>query len=435
MHGVDWKVELRYLTILLVIAAALGLFTDTLAWSLWVGSLLYIAWTIFQLSRIQGWISRQDGSEPPESSGLWGDIFDGIYHLQRHSREEQLRLQAVVDYLQDSFASLLDAAVMIDRNGNIEWANDSAGRLLGLRLPSDTGQQLINLVRSPAFIDYFEQQQYQQPLELLSPVNNDIHLQIQVTFFGQGSRLLFARDVSQTYRLQQMRKDFVANVSHELRTPLTVIGGYLENFADSPVVAEQGWGRAVEQMLAQSARMESLVKDLTALAGLEAMPEFIEEHCVDVCALLNVIADEVMSVVQGKRELIIDCDSDLSLLGHAEQLRSAFTNLIMNAVKYSKDGDRIEVRWYADQHCSYFSVKDNGVGIDPQHLPRLTERFYRVDKSRNIDTGGTGLGLAIVKHVLLNHQGELKIDSEVGVGSTFCCVLPLSRTLPSSNSD
>lgn len=442
MHNVDWKIELRHLALIFFIATIIGLSTDTLAWSLWLSSLLYIAWTLFQLSRIQAWISHKDGSEPPESSGLWGELFDGIYHLQRQSRQEHLRLQAAVDYLQDSLASLLEAAVMIDKNGNIEWANHSAERLLGLEFPNDTGQQLINLVRSPEFISYFEQQHYQQPLDVLSPINNNTHLQIQITFFGKGSRLLFARDITQTHQLQQMRKDFVANVSHELRTPLTVITGYLENFADSPVGDDQRYRRAIDQMLAQSARMENLVKDLTALARLEAMPDvvmpgkesptLVEETPVEVCPLLQMISDEAMLVALGTRELSIDCDSRLLLLGHAEELRSAFTNLMMNAVKYSQQGDCIEVRWYADEQFAYLSVKDSGVGIEPQHLPRLTERFYRVSKSRTSETGGTGLGLAIVKHVLLRHQGELKIDSEVGVGSTFCCVFPLQRTVLAS---
>lgn len=432
MHHVDWKIELRHLALIFSAAAMIGLLTDTLVWCLWLSSILYIARTLFQLNRIQGWISHQDDSEPPESSGLWGEIFDGIYHLQRQSRQENLRLQAAVDYLQDSLASLLEAAVMIDRNGNIEWANTSAERLLGLGFPEDTGQQLINLVRSPEFISYFEQRHYQRPLELLSPINNDIHLQIQITFFGKGSRLLFARDITQTHQLQQMRKDFVANVSHELRTPLTVITGYLENFAYSPVGADQRIRRAIDQMLEQSARMENLVQDLTALTRLEAIPELVEEARIEVCPLLHMIGDEILLVAQGSRELLIECDNRLLLLGHAEELRSAFTNLMVNAVKYSREGDRIDVRWYADEQFAYLSVKDSGLGIESQHLPRLTERFYRVDKSRTSETGGTGLGLAIVKHVLLRHQGQLKIDSQVGVGSTFCCVFPLQRTVPVS---
>ena len=434
MHNVDWKVEVRHLAFIFSIAAIIGLITDTLAWSLWLGSLVYIAWSVFQLNRVQLWLIRKDGSEPPEAAGLWGNVLDGIYHSQRQSREERLRLQATVDYLQDSFTSLVEAAVMIDRNGDIEWSNTSAVKLLGLRFPDDTGQQLINLIRSPEFIRYFEGQEYQQPLEMLSPVSNDVHLQVQITFFGKGSRLLFARDITHTHRLQEMRKDFVGNVSHELRTPLTVITGYLENLADSPLGADKRWRRAIDQMLAQSTRMENLVKDLIALTRLEAVPEVVEQNRIEVCPLLNMIREEVISVAIGQRDVSIDCDNSLSLIGHGEELRSAFTNLMMNAAKYTNEGDRIEVRWYAEGEYAYLSVKDNGVGIEPQHLPRLTERFYRVDKSRTSETGGTGLGLAIVKHILLHHQGELRIESELGKGSTFTCVFPLMRTIAQSHS-
>jgi two-component system, OmpR family, phosphate regulon sensor histidine kinase PhoR len=434
MHTVDWKVECRNLAILLCIFGLLGSVVGYLAWALFIGSVIYMVWSLYQLHRVQRWLSQQSVEEPPESKGLWGDVLDGIYRLQRRGKEERGRLQAEVDYLQDSFAALADGAVMIDQRGNIEWSNRAAEQLLGLRYPGDTRQQLINLIRNPEFIHYFEANDYQQPLEMVSPHKSSVDLQITITRFGKGSRLLFARDITHTNRLQQMRKEFVANVSHELRTPLTVINGYLETLLDNGITNELRWRRAVEQMLGQSHRMENLVNDLIILSRLEAVPEVVEQDRINVHSMALTIRDEVLASVKGERQITIDCQSNLDLVGHPTELRSAFANLIMNAAKYTQDGGRIQVRWYGDKTNVYFEVEDDGVGIDAHHLPRLTERFYRVDKSRSIDTGGTGLGLAIVKHILLHHQAELAIDSVFGEGSTFTCVFPLVRTLSQSNS-
>ena len=434
MHSVDWRIECRNVALLLCISGLLGWTIGYLGWGLFCGGAIYIVWTLYQLHRVQRWLNLQSVDAPPESKGLWGDVLDGIYRLQRRSLEERGRLQATVDYLRDSFASLADGAVMIDKRGNIEWSNRAAEFLLGLRYPDDTQQQLINLIRHPEFIHYFEGGEYQQPLEMVSPNNTSIDLQITITRFGRGSRLLFARDITHTNRLQRMRKEFVANVSHELRTPLTVINGYLETLLDNNIKDDLRWRRAVEQMLSQSHRMETLVKDLIVLSRLESVPEVVEQNQIDVFAMVNMIREEVLASVKGKRNIVIDCQPNLELLGHPDELRSAFANLMMNAAKYTRDDGLITVRWYTDKENAYFEVEDNGVGIDAHHIPHLTERFYRVDKSRSIDTGGTGLGLAIVKHILLHHQSELVIDSIYGEGSTFTCVFPLVRCVSQSNS-
>ncbi|MBL4826518.1 MAG: phosphate regulon sensor histidine kinase PhoR [Spongiibacteraceae bacterium] len=434
MQSVDWKIECRNLVILLSFTGLVGGLFGFLSWGLFAGCVCYIAWVLFQLHRIQCWLDKRSLDEPPESRGLWGDVLDGIYRLQRRSKEERGRLQAELDYLQDSFASLADGAVMIDQRGNIEWSNRAAEFLLGLRYPDDKHQQLVNLIRTPEFIHYFEADEYQHPLEMVSTHNKQIDLQITLTRFGKGSRLLFARDITHTNRLQQMRKDFVANVSHELRTPLTVINGYLETAMDNGFSDDLRWRRAVEQMLAQSHRMENLVKDLIILSRLESVPEAVEQEQIDVHALLAMIREEVLAAVKAKRKITIECQSHLDLLGHSVELRSAFTNLIMNAAKYTQDGGVIHVRWFSDNKGMYLEVTDDGLGVDAQHLPRLTERFYRVDESRSADTGGTGLGLAIAKHSLLHHQATLLINSVYGEGSTFTCVFPLHRSLSQSNS-
>ncbi len=440
MHNVDWKIECRNLGLILLLAGLVGWAVGLLPWLLFFSSLAYIGWTLFQLQRIQSWLSQKADTYPPESKGLWGDVLDGIYRLQRQGQEERLRLQAAVDYLQDSFASLDDGAVMIDKRGNIEWSNVAAEKLLGLRYPDDQSQQLVNLIRSPEFIRYFEGDEYSNSLLIDSPHNSHYQLQISISYFGRGSRLLFARDVTENNRLQQMRKDFVANVSHELRTPLTVINGYLETLSEN--IGNQGnvqsiditpnelrWRRAVDQMLNQSRRMEGLIKDLIALSKLESISEDGKDRPLEVEPMLQAIREEVLTAFKGKREINLECDSSLRLVGNSDELRSAFANLVMNAAKYSYGDGVITIRWYGDTRHCYLEVEDNGEGIDDIHLPRLTERFYRVDKSRSIETGGTGLGLAIVKHILLRHQAELKIRSTLGEGSTFTCEFPSMRAL------
>jgi two-component system phosphate regulon sensor histidine kinase PhoR len=353
--------------------------------------------------------------------------------LNKKRSDELDLLKSRLAYLRDSFASLTDGVVILDAAGNIEWNNQAAEQLLGLNFPTDKGQPLINLVRNPQFVQYFEAKDYDEFLELSPQQNADLHLQVQISFFGQGSRLLFVRDITHTYRLQQMRRDFVANVSHELRTPLTVITGYLETLSDSSLASDVRWRRAIDQMLAQSHRMESLVRDLILLSRLESVPDAIEQNKVDVLPLLQMIAEEVRSAIKGQRTIEISCDQSISLMGHKDELRSAITNLVMNAAKYSEEGDTITVRWYADQQAAYLEVKDTGIGIADYHIPRLTERFYRVDQSRHVETGGTGLGLAIVKHVLSRHQAELNITSVLGEGSAFTCVFPLMRTVVNSD--
>ncbi len=359
---------------------------------------------------------------------MWGQVFDSIYDIQRSSTAEREKLLATLDYLRASFASMSDAVVMIDASGDIEWCNAAAGELLGMRPEEDQGRQLINLIRSPTFLRYFESENYQRPLEMTSPLNGDIQLSISISFFARRNRLLFARDVSRTFRLEKMRKDFVANVSHELRTPLTVINGYLETFSehsgDNP-----RWDRAVDQMLQQARRMHSLIQDLLLLSRLETVPSEHAQETIQLRPMMDMIREEVITAAKGVRKVEIECDDHLALQGQSGELRSAFSNLAINAARYTSDGDSITLRWYADNQHAFFEVEDSGIGIEPQYIPRLTERFYRVDQSRSLDTGGTGLGLAIVKHVLLRHRARLEITSVPGKGSVFTCVFPLSLTV------
>ncbi len=427
MRKISWKTEFRNILVFMALAAVPGFFFDILPWTLLLVAVGYLGWFIRQLWQVQEWLKDGANSYPPEAHGLFGAVLDDLYRQQRIGRAERQQLEADLKYLEDSYTSLLDAAVMLNEDGAIRWFNKAAVDYLGLRYPDDTGLLLITLLRNPDFIRYFESGNYHEYLQIPSPHVEGMYLQIHITCFGEGSRIVLARDITETNRLQQMRKEFVANVSHELRTPLTVINGYLETLSDHADADEIMRRRAIEQMLIQSHRMENLIKDLMALSRLEVSSTIAEHTAIALRPMLEIIREDVLAAVNKKCEIAIECDDNLLLEGNPSQLHSAFANLVTNAAKYTADNSQVIVKWYKDESQAYLSVGDNGDGIEAHHIPRLTERFYRVDNSRSLETGGTGLGLAIVKHILLHHEAELKIESQLGVGSTFSCVFPLMR--------
>jgi two-component system phosphate regulon sensor histidine kinase PhoR len=423
----DWRGPLiRRLLLLVGVCLLLGLITGEYAWTLLLGLAGYLGWHLQQLLRLHKWLRTRQGDEaPPDGYGLWGEVFDSIYHLQRRDQKVRGRLQAVIDRVQESTAALKDAVIMLDRDGNLEWWNIAAEKLLGLKTPQDSGQQITNLVRDPRFIEYFENHNYNEPLELPSPVSDRLRLQFHITQYGNREHLMLVRDITRLYQLEQMRKDFVANVSHELRTPLTVISGYLETLLDNVEDVNPRWLRALQQMQQQGGRMQNLLNDLLLLAKLEATDYPSDNQPVAVDLLLLSIKNDAQAL-SGERHhrISLEADPHLKLKGSETELRSAFSNLVFNAVKYTPDEGNIQIRWWGDEHGAHLSVQDSGLGIEAKHLPRLTERFYRVDSSRASNTGGTGLGLAIVKHVLLRHRARLDIVSNLGKGSTFTCHFP-----------
>jgi len=423
----DWRGPLiRRLLLLVGVCLLLGLITGEYAWTLLLGLAGYLGWHLQQLLRLHKWLRTRQGDEaPPDGYGLWGEVFDSIYHLQRRDQKVRGRLQAVIDRVQESTAALKDAVIMLDRDGNLEWWNIAAEKLLGLKTPQDSGQQITNLVRDPRFIEYFENHNYNEPLELPSPISDRLRLQFHITQYGNREHLMLVRDITRLYQLEQMRKDFVANVSHELRTPLTVIAGYLETLLDNVEDVNPRWLRALQQMQQQGGRMQNLLNDLLLLAKLEATDYPSDNQPVAVDLLLLSIKNDAQAL-SGERHhrISLEADPHLKLKGSETELRSAFSNLVFNAVKYTPDEGEIHVRWWGDEQGAHLSVQDSGLGIEAKHLPRLTERFYRVDSSRASNTGGTGLGLAIVKHVLLRHRARLDIVSKLGKGSTFTCHFP-----------
>ncbi|MFP8967947.1 phosphate regulon sensor histidine kinase PhoR [Pokkaliibacter sp. CJK22405] len=413
----------------LIIAACalLGLFSGHWLVGLTIGLGVMLCWQLWHMHKLVRWLARNnvEYDDVPEGKGLWGDVFDELYRLNRRSHDEQQRLRAIIARIQDSTAALRDGVILLDEDGTLEWWNQAASRLLGLRYPQDRGQPITHLIRRPDFVRYFEQCRYQDPLEIPAPANVRQFLQISITLFGKGDRLMLVQDVTRLHNLEIMRQDFVANASHELRTPLTVISGYLETLGDHLDQLPRPWVRPIQQMARQAKRMENLIVDLLTLSRLETSQVEYPHEPVNVSALLRQIVNDAESLSVDKGQTVtLDIRSPLQLHGREQELHSAFSNLVMNAVKYTPDEGRIQVRWYQDGDGACFEVEDDGVGIEADHIPRLTERFYRADPSRSLESGGTGLGLAIVKHVLLRHESSLHIESEPGQGSIFRARFP-----------
>jgi two-component system phosphate regulon sensor histidine kinase PhoR len=361
---------------------------------------------------------------------VWGDLYYRVLKLQANSLSRKRRLRTWLSQFRASAEALPDGAVALGEYWEIRWFNTAAARLLDLHPGKDIGTPIVNLFRNPALARYLEHGDFAAPLALNVPGQTQIRLSIRIIPYGDGQWLLLAQDVTERHRLERIRTDFVANVSHELRTPLTVLSGYIENLRHGGHDCARVWERPLQQMEQQTVRMQHIVEDLLLLARLEGpQPVQRSEAFVDVAALARQLCDEADSArPEGHAALHLDIRSDRGLLGDPAQLRGAFTNLVMNAVNYTPEGGDIHIRWYVERSgrpC--FEVADTGEGIATEHIPRLTERFYRVDAGRSRQRGGTGLGLAIVKHALQNHQAELDIESRVGEGSVFRCRFPTSR--------
>ena len=319
-----------------------------------------------------------------------------------------------------------DAAVILRDDGEISWCNKAATDLLGLKHPQDSEQRIVNLIRDPLFVEYMEERRFSEPLQFGSPANEHIRLVLRVVPYGANRNLLLARDVTRLHRLEQVRRDFVANVSHELRSPLTVIVGYLETLRDDENL-DESIARPLEQMWEQSQRMCFIVEDLLKLSRIENQPGAAPRDAMGVAEMLARIREDAAKLSNGAHELSLTADSSLRLLGEYNEIYSAFSNLIFNAVQYTFNGGSIDISWRAEGNGARLDVVDTGIGIEPHHLPRLTERFYRVDKARSRKIGGTGLGLAIVKHVLMRHDATMDVESVLGEGSRFICHFPEAR--------
>lgn len=422
----------REIWILAGIAAAslvLGLVTGRPFLIIAIGFGLYLFSTLRHLQRLHYWLRNRQKAEIPEAEGLWGDVFNEIRKLTKQTEHREDQLNDMLIRFQSAAAAMPDAMVILSQDGDIEWANPSAGRLFGIRYPHDAGTRLFNLLRDPDFIQYLLRGDYSELLEIRSPENSEIHVSIQVTPFGSLQKLVIGRDVTRLARLEQMRRHFVANVSHEMRTPLTVLGGFVETLNGMDQVRSEDLKKHLATMQEQTLRMQRLVDDLLMLSKLETAPPRTHDEKVDVESLLNGLKEQAELLSNEQHHVIaVEADPYLYLLGSRDELLSAFSNLVNNAVRYTPAGGRITLRWSSTpEGGACFSVSDTGEGIALEHIPHLTERFYRVDTARSRASGGTGLGLSIVKHVLLRHDARLEIESEMGRGSTFRCLFPPAR--------
>ena len=379
----------------------------------------------YQAGRLERWLRAGGGGKYPKARGVWDEIYYHIYRIKKSDKLRKKRLSVMVKQFRTATAALPDAAVVLGENDEIDWANKTARQVLGLK-KGDKGQRIPNLIRNPEFIQYLKQGDEKSTIIMPSPVDENINLEFRIVKYGTGLRLLLAQDVTKLKNMERMRKDFVANVSHELRTPLTVLKGYLETLKDFDDGQSPLHSSSFEEMLGQTERMEHLVEDLLMLTRLETQPKKIQH--VNVGELLTLVCREadLLNGAGGRIQLVLDTDA--CIYGEEQDLRSAFSNLIVNALKYSPDRSPVTVRWYKVDKTLRLDVEDRGEGISAENIPRVTERFYRVDVSRSRKLSGTGLGLAIVKHVLARHHAALQVASIPGKGSCFGCVFPLRES-------
>jgi len=426
-----WREELQLLLGTVIITALAGTLTGKLLPCLMLGLLAYLGWHIYQLLQLTQF-TRQDGQRRwPWPYGLWGLVLHDIHTLQANCDNRNRELSNQLERFRDTVNTLPDAVVILQQTGLIDWSNPAAGRLLNIAWPDSQGRLLTSLAPDPLLKEYLAAADFSSPRVITSPATRAIILSVFITPLKlEANRLLLvARDITRQYYVDTARRDFVANVSHELRTPLTVISGLAEQLNnDSPDAATLT--RSSELILQQSRRMNELVSDLLTLSRLEMQQPSASDEYVPVAELLTTIVDEARALSgPAQHDLQLDIHSPAGLRGNAKDLRTAFSNLVTNAIKHTPNQAVVRVQWQVDAAGAHLSVMDSGGGIAARHIPRLTERLYRVDASHSRDTGGTGLGLAIVKHALERHEAELEISSKVGGGSTFTCHFPPERVV------
>ncbi len=414
----------------LVLLALAGGWVFGYPW-LWliVLALGFLAWQLANLHRLERWLAVRDPRGGIEAPGKWADVVAHVGRLRRRNRMRKRRLAELLREFRHSTDALPDGAILLNRRREILWCNEAAARLLGLRAHADRGLRIDNLIRHPDFVTHLERAGSaggRSSVELASPLDEAVLLSMQTIPYGDRQNLVLVKDITYQAKLEQVRQDFVANASHELRSPLTVISGYLDDLVEDEKMPAV-WGGPIREMQRQSQRMQAIIGDLLELSRLEAPGGETEHNEIDVAALLAQIHRETLALERRPRDVMLTIDTEARLLGRESEIYSAFSNLVANAVKFTPEAGRIEMRWRADSLGAQMSVIDTGVGIPPESIPRVTERFYRLDGGRARRSSGTGLGLAIVKHALQKHQGMLEIESEPGRGSTFTCRFPPER--------
>jgi len=423
----EWQVSLGRFVVLLAAALLVGWWFGAPLYGALVALFGYSTWSLITLYQMQAWLRSRRRIRPPEDRGVWSDISARMYTKLHAERSRKRRLITLLRAFREGAAALPDGVVVLTRDRGVLWFNEAAARLLGLVAPRDRGSHIDEFLPTQVKSWLLDDPAHEPLRDVASSLDDGVRLSFRMIPYSRDHILLVVRDVTPLARLEQVRRDFVANVSHELRTPLTVLHGYLEML--EPEVMPQ-LAPVLADLRSQSRRMTQIVEDLLTLSRLEAQQHVNDTERVSMRALLSTLKREADGLSQGRHrvDIVLACDSDLR--GSADYLHSAFSNLVSNAVRYTPEGGRIEMSWQPTSNGgARFAVADTGYGIPAEHLPRITERFYRVSTSRSRESGGTGLGLSIVKHVLQLHQARMEIESEVGVGSTFSCLFSRERLL------
>jgi two-component system phosphate regulon sensor histidine kinase PhoR len=411
--------------------AGLGLGAAT-GWAvLALGALALLAYHVAKLAQLIRWLRQPRADALPEARGAWDEAFALLYRFDRTAAREADRLSHALLRWRQAGEAMPDGVVILDAQNRIEWCNEGAGRHFGLDPGADPGRPVTNLVRQPEFAAYIEAEDYTHAIPVRSEHGGGLSLSVQVIPYGEAQKLLLSRDITRFEKVETIRRDFVANVSHELRTPLTVLSGFLETVRELKL-DPQRTSDYMNLMAEQARRMQRIVDDLLALSTLESSPEPSLEERVNVLVLLARVKADAEALSGGRHHVTLDAMEGFDVAGAESEIASAFGNLASNAVRYTPEGGTVRLIWRTSDGGAEFTVEDTGVGIEPQHIARLTERFYRVDRGRSRETGGTGLGLAIVKHALLRHQATLDIQSEPGKGSRFSARFPARRVLPAA---
>lgn len=430
LERLSWKRLAGEFFLFCLPAIILGIFVGHFGWLLFASLLAALGWNYYNQLKLSHWLWLDRSITPPNGRWSWEPLFYGLNQMQMRNRRRRRELGQLIKRFRSGAESLPDAVVLTTEEGNIFWCNGLAQELLGFRWPEDNGQHIFNLLRYPEFRVWIQARDFSRALNL--QLNNEHYVEFRVMPYSEGQLLMVARDVTQMRQLEGARRNFFANVSHELRTPLTVLQGYLEMMEDAKL-EEPFRTKALDTMQEQTRRMDGLVKQLLTLSKIEASANMDLHEKVDIPVMLGMLEREVQTLSGGQHEVVFRVNDKLKVFGNEDQLRSAVSNLVYNAVNHTPPGTRIEVSWQQTPQGAQFHISDNGPGIAPQHLPRLTERFYRVDKARSRQTGGSGLGLAIVKHALSHHNARLEVMSEVGVGTRFMFTLAPRLIVPSDN--
>jgi two-component system phosphate regulon sensor histidine kinase PhoR len=412
--------EIFFVSVILLAVALVGLLFNHTRIFLLVALIGYLFWHLYNLHRLTRWLNSPS-KNVPETSGVWDEVYYQLFQLYQRQRSARRKLTTMLSRFQESTQALPYATMVLNEYFEIDWFNSAAKRMFELRTSNDVGQRIDNLIRQPNFVAYIKSRNYEKPLEFSLGEN---HLLLTLTPYGSGQYLMIARDITERTKLDAMRRDFIANASHELRTPITVISGFVEMLREQ---SGEEFKMPLEKIHDQAERMQLILKELLQLARLESADYVDNPEGVDIPSLLQEIYEDALALDNSRHSIQLSV-VPLTISGNREELRMAFSNLVSNAMRYTPENRAIKIVSSVDEGGASVGVEDEGIGITYEHIPRLTERFYRIDPGRSRDQGGTGLGLSIVKHVLDRHHGELLIRSTPGKGSTFSCHFPRAQT-------